>query len=54
MQPQGNRRYAIDLDRPVHIRDHMGEVVHKYLDEQPQVWRDAQGRIVEPQPTLEN
>jgi hypothetical protein len=45
------RKYGVDLDRPVHIRDFKGEVLHRYLDET--VWRDAQGRVCNPQPTQE-
>jgi hypothetical protein len=51
MQPQGKRHYQIDYDRPVHITDHKGEIIHRYLDEN--VWRDQQGRVVQPQQTQE-
>jgi hypothetical protein len=51
MTPQGKRFYSIDMDRPCHIRDVKGELLHRYLDET--VWRDAQGRVLEQQPTQE-
>jgi hypothetical protein len=51
MTPQGNRFYAIDMDRPVHIEDHLGQTRHRYLDETPSLWRDQQGRVLEQQPT---
>lgn len=41
MKPQGKRYYSIDMDRPVHIQDHAGETIHRYLDEP--FWRNAQG-----------
>jgi hypothetical protein len=50
MKPQGNIRYAIDYDRPCHIKDHLGDSIHRYLDETPSLWRNPHGAIVQPQP----
>ena len=46
------RGYQVDYDRGVIIEDRKGELIHSYLDE-PGVWRDQQGRIVE-QPSNTN
>ena len=51
----GNRHYAPDYDRGVILKEvaATGEVIHRYTDENPSLWRDRFG-VVLPQQSQEN
>jgi hypothetical protein len=47
MTAYGKRYYSIDYDRGVQIR---ADGRHRFMDENPSLWRDPQGNVLAVQP----
>jgi len=52
MTAYGKRHYTPDYDRGCELTELPdGSPVHRYLDENPSLWRDRFGQVLTPQPS---